>query len=229
MKALTPPVTRRRWGTQLAAGGVAAVLLACDQLPGGGGRSGASKGCTQPMELLVPWPDTDPVHAGLKKTIDDFVAVHPQCPIQPSVVSPWSAERLTTSIAAGSPPPLTALMPNTVSNWGPMGLLEPLDEPFKGAKLTAADFFPPVWETMSWQDRVWHVPLQVDPNFPLFWNKAMLREAGLNPDTPPTTIDELDQAAQALNRDVGGRWERIAFAPWLWYGLSNAMTTTAYM
>jgi multiple sugar transport system substrate-binding protein len=82
---------------------------------------------------------------------------------------------------------------------------------------------------MNWQGKIWHTPVQVDPNFPFFWNKATLREVGLNPDKGPATIDELDQAAQKLNREAGGQLERIAFMPWNWYGLGNSMTTTAYM
>ena len=81
---------------------------------------------------------------------------------------------------------------------------------------------------MSYQGQVWHLPLQVDPNFPFFWNKATLRQAGLNPDRAPATVDELDQAAQTLNREAGGQWERVGFVPWSWYGTGNSVVTTAY-
>ena len=81
---------------------------------------------------------------------------------------------------------------------------------------------------MSYQGQVWHLPLQVDPNFPFFWNKATLRQAGLNPDRAPATVDELDQAAQTLNREAGGQWERVGFVPWSWYGTGNSVVTAAY-
>ena len=81
---------------------------------------------------------------------------------------------------------------------------------------------------MSYQGQVWHLPLQVDPNFPFFWNKATLRQAGRNPDRAPATVDELDQAAQTLNREAGGQWERVGFVPWSWYGTGNSVVTAAY-
>jgi multiple sugar transport system substrate-binding protein len=219
--------TRRRWGAQLAAGGAATWLAGCDWF-GAPQPSSSSKGCGQPLELTIPWPETNPVNAGLRKAADEFGATRGRCTVHLTVVSPWNEETLTAGVAGGSAPPLTLLAPTTVTTWGPQGLLEPLDDVFQRDKLSGNDFVPPVWETMSYQGQVWHLPLQVDPNFPFFWNKATLRQAGLNPDRAPATVDELDQAAQALNREAGGRWERVGFVPWSWYGTGNSVVTAAY-
>ena len=241
MKSLGKPaksgraITRRRWGAQLAAGSAAALIPACAwpawpaAAPESSAGSTGSTRCTQPLEMYIPWDETSPVNAGLRKVADDFGATHAQCTIQLSVVSPWNAEKLTAGLAAGSAPPLTLLPPAAVTTWGSRGLIDSVDELFKRDKLSGKDFFPPVWETMSYQGKVWHVPLQVDPNFPFFWNKSTLREAGLNPDKPPATVDELDRAAQTLNRESGGQWERVGFVPWGWYGVGNSVTTAAYM
>jgi multiple sugar transport system substrate-binding protein len=217
--------SRRRWGAQLAAGGAATWLAGCDWF---GAPAPGSKGCAQPLELNIPWPESNPVNAGLRKAADEFGATQGRCTVQLTVVSPWNEETLTAGVAGGAAPPLTLLAPTSVTTWGPQGLLEPLDDVFQRDKLSGNDFFPPVWETMSYQGQVWHLPLQVDPNFPFFWNKATLRQAGLNPDRAPATVDELDQAAQTLNREAGGQWERVGFVPWSWYGTGNSVVTTAY-
>jgi multiple sugar transport system substrate-binding protein len=229
-----PPVTRRRWGAGIAAGGAATLLAACASpfgapapaAPAGGTSGGA---CAQPLEIAIPWAEPEPVNAGLRQAVDAFVAGHPQCPVRLTVITPWSAERLASGVAAGAAPPLTLLPPTAVTTWGPQGLIEPVDDRFKAAKLSGSDFFPPVWETMSYGGKVWHLPLQVDPNFPFFWNKAALRDAGLDPEAPPATVDALDQMAERLIRESGGQWERLGFVPWNWYGAANSFTTAAYM
>lgn len=224
--------TRRRGGRGLARGcaAVAAgVLAGCGQsgaAPAGGPQNAR---CAQPLEIYQPWAETNSVRPGLDKTAAAFVATHPQCRLDFVSVVPWNAEKLTTALAGGSAPPLTMLPPTGVTTWAPQGLLDPIDDLFKRDKLAGADFFPPVWETMNWEGKVWHVPVQVDPNFPFFWNKAPLREVGINPDKPPQTFDEIDQAAQKINHESGGQWDRLAFVAWQWYGLGNALTAVAYM
>jgi multiple sugar transport system substrate-binding protein len=224
-------ITRRHLGAGLAvgaAGGAAAVLAAC-AWPAAAPGGGVAKSCTGPLELAIPWAETEPPNGGLRRVADAFGAAHPRCPVRLAAVSPWGVERLAVGIAAGAAPDLTLLPPAAVTTCGPLGLIEPVDAQFKAAGLSGADFFPPVWETMSFQGKVWHLPLQVDPNFPLFWNKATLRSAGLNPDAPPVTVGELDQMADQLSQDSGGQWERLGFIPWGWYGIANAFTTAAYM
>jgi hypothetical protein len=44
--------------------------------------------------------------------------------------------------------------------------------------------------SMAFPTRV--IALCADPNFGFMWNKESFRNAGLDPDRPPTTIRELD-------------------------------------
>jgi multiple sugar transport system substrate-binding protein len=47
-----------------------------------------------------------------------------------------------------------------------------------------------------------------------YWNRAIFREAGLDPDRPPRTLEELRQyAARLTHRDAGGRLTRLGFLP----------------
>jgi multiple sugar transport system substrate-binding protein len=48
----------------------------------------------------------------------------------------------------------------------------------------------------TWEDRLYGVPLYADVSL-LFWNKELFRQAGLDPETPPTNLQEIhDMAAQ---------------------------------
>ena len=108
-------------------------------------------------------------------------------------------------------------------------MLQPVDDLFKRDKLIGADFWPPIWEMMGLKGKVWLVPLTVDANFPFFWNKAVLREAGVNPDRAPATVAELDQAVERLNREVDGKLTRVGFVPWDWYSPRNSILTAGLM
>jgi len=48
----------------------------------------------------------------------------------------------------------------------------------------------------------------------LYWNKALFRAAGLDPERPPRTIAELDDYARKLTRtERDGRITQIGFLP----------------
>lgn len=48
----------------------------------------------------------------------------------------------------------------------------------------------------------------------LYYNRALFREVGMDPDRPPRTVNELDAAAERLTaRGLGGRIERAGFLP----------------
>ena len=183
------------------------------------GCSGLGRPLPAVRAALSPWSCTSPgprptrSTPGCARRSDEFGATRAQCTVQFTVVSPWNAEKLTAGVAGGAAPPLTLLAPTSITTWGPQGLVEPLDDVFQRDKLSGNDFFPPVWETMSYQGQVWHLPLQVDPNFPFFWNKATLRQAGLNPDRAPATVDELDQAARPSTARRGASGSASASSP----------------
>lgn len=50
----------------------------------------------------------------------------------------------------------------------------------------------------------------------LYYNPKMFKEAGLDPNKPPTTIEELDKAAEKLSiKNADGSYQRFGFIPWL--------------
>ena len=51
----------------------------------------------------------------------------------------------------------------------------------------------------KYQDKTWALPWYNAP-IPLMYNKALFKKAGLDPEQPPTTIDEMITAAAALRK-----------------------------
>ena len=200
--------SRRRWGAQLA-GGAATWLAGCDWFGApapGSKRLRPAPGAEHPLARDQPGQRRAAQGGGR-------VRGHPGPVHRPAHGGVSRNEETLTAGVAARPRPLTLLAPTSVTTWGPLGLLEPLDDVFQRDKLSGNDFFPPVWETMSYQGQVWHLPLQVDPNFPFFWNKATLRQAGLNPDRAPATVDELDQARRPSTARRGANGSASASSP----------------
>jgi multiple sugar transport system substrate-binding protein len=100
-----------------------------------------------------------------------------------------------------------------------------LTDRFNDAGLTEIDFYPAAWDLMHYKDRVWHLPFEVDPNFPLFWNKGIFSEVGLDPEVGPQTFEEVDAFSELINKEENGLVTRIGMIPWGAYGFANSIHT----
>lgn len=86
-----------------------------------------------------------------------------------------------------------------------------IDDSFK------EQFYPQLWEAVEVEDKTYAVPFTTDTRV-LFYNKTAFEEAGLDPNSPPTTWAELEEYARKLDVKDGNRYSRIGFYP-LWGGL----------
>lgn len=70
-----------------------------------------------------------------------------------------------------------------------------------------------VSEATADDGNVYGIPFETDVRV-LFWNKQLFEQAGLDPNDPPETWDELEEYARALEvQAADGSWERIGFMP----------------
>lgn len=85
------------------------------------------------------------------------------------------------------------------------GLAAPLDEVLDADFLN--DYYPNILEAHSINGKVYGAPLYVSPSL-LFYNKELFKKAGLDPDAPPTTYEEMLAMAEklsALKTDDGNK------------------------
>ncbi|MFZ6990260.1 ABC transporter substrate-binding protein [Curtobacterium sp. RRHDQ66] len=136
--------------------------------------------------------------------------------------------RLQTAIAAGTPPDLAFCTPEEYPQFAGYGVVEPLGARIKAAGLGADNFAPAVWKQMTATDDIYAMPVLVDVNFPMFWNKKVFASAGLDPETPPKTIDELEAFSDKILQKRGNQVTRIGTVPWDYYGFSNSMFTFGF-
>jgi multiple sugar transport system substrate-binding protein len=81
--------------------------------------------------------------------------------------------------------------------------------------VTGSNFWPFTWQQTLYKDQTYGIPWETDVRV-LFYDKNAFQEAGLDPNKPPKTWDELWSYADKLDKkNADGSYARIAFMP-LW-------------
>jgi multiple sugar transport system permease protein len=132
-------------------------------------------------------------------------------------------QKLLVAIAANSPPDVAQLIPFETPQWADLGIMKDLTPYFERDGLSEKDFIKTAWKGMSYRGRVWQLQWDADPNFPFFWNKDLFEKAGLDPDKPPRTIDEVDEFSKKINQTKGRNVTTIGMVPWTTYGYANSI------
>ncbi len=66
-------------------------------------------------------------------------------------------------------------------------------------------FYPTLMENGRTADKTWGIPFQRS-TIVMYYNKDAFRAAGLDPESPPSTWDELVDAGKKLTKDDGSQW-----------------------
>jgi len=122
--------------------------------------------------------------------------------------------RIFRSITAGTPPDFFFLwQPAYIGALAANGALMPLDDFLRRSGLRQEDFVPGALEQARYRDKLYALPFLIDGSG-LFWNRDLFEEAGLDPNRPPRTIEELlDYATKLTKRDRRGNLVRLGFQP----------------
>ncbi len=165
----------------------------------------------------------------LTEVIAEFNATHPKIVARPLFMPTGSGGenmKFFVSVAGGVPPDVIVVDGTQVASWADLGVLQPLDERIEAAGIAADDFWGPCWTQCRYHDRTWALTACADANFALVYNKQLFREAGLDPQKPPRTLEELQTYCDALTKlDDNGRIERMGFMPSYMASATNAILT----
>jgi multiple sugar transport system substrate-binding protein len=216
-----------------AGSALSAAIAACGPFVAGGGqgKSAGAATCRSRLEFLSPFASATVQYQGFSHVATAFAQQRAACAVEIVPVTGGAnavAEKLATTLAGGSPPALTVLPPSNVTTWSARGLIVAVDDLFKRDRLSSADFPGPLWKQMNYGSKVWFMPLFVNPDFVLHWNKAHFRAAGLNPERGPETIAELERLIQVLTRREGDELVQVGMHTWDLYGHANTIQTWGY-
>ncbi len=148
-----------------------------------------------------------PYHATEFNKIQDSIVVE-------STPIPWNEheKKILTSILSGNPPDVIGLV-TPIPKWASRMALTPIDKFIQKDNFDTSIFFPSLWEEMKWHNKTFGIPIYSN-SYAFFYNKKLFKEAGIDPNKPPTTWDEVIQYSKLLTKkDEKGRFIRMGFIP----------------
>jgi ABC-type glycerol-3-phosphate transport system substrate-binding protein len=177
------------------------------------------------VECWHPWGGTST--ADFDAAIREFNRSHPAIHARTLFVTNdlANSQKVYISVAGGVAPDVTFVDGPQVAEWAQRGILEPLDDLIAEAGIKPDDFWPPCWRQNLYGGHVYALTYGADPNFGFFWNKQVFEDAGLDPERPPRTFEEMDAFARRITSLEDGRLTRVGLIPWAVYGNANSMFT----
>jgi len=173
------------------------------------GNSESSKPSETPEAKPVEITFYYPVNVGgpLTKVIDEmansFMAKNPGIKVNPVYTGNYgdNTVKIQAGVQAKQPPDVAVMMSTELFSMLDMNAIIPLDDFIaKDTDINMADFYPAFVEDTQTEDKTYSIPFQRS-TIVMYYNKEMFKAAGLDPEKPPATWDELVSYAKQLNKD----------------------------
>lgn len=164
-----------------------------------------------------------------------FEAANPDIKVNLEItVSDGLPARIQTALVSGSPPDLIEAQHGWVAPYAQAGLVMPLDDVLQDKD----DYIPAALDYDTWDGKLWGIPYRIETHG-VIYNKGAFTAAGLDPENPPQTWDQLVDAAKKLTGGDkygfaitgGGEFGNTVFRslPFIWMNggsiISDDMTT----
>ncbi len=159
---------------------------------------------------------------GIKSIVDDFNKSQNRIFVDILSTSDIGNKTLL-SVSAGVPPDVAGLWAPNVAQYAEERAIEPLDEYCRQWGISEKDYKPVYWAMVFHQGHIFALP-STPIATALHYNPELLEKAGIDPNKPPQTAEELyDMAAKVTTRDKTGKIAISGFLPaepgwwnWVW-------------
>jgi multiple sugar transport system permease protein len=159
---------------------------------------------------------------GLEARVKEFERRHPN--IEVSILSmgagTMNPQKLMTAIVGNVPPDVIRQDRFTIGDWASRDTFLPLDDyiarddPKDPEAIRKEEYYKACWDEAMYKGRLFAIPATTDDRA-LFYNRDNFRKAGLDPDKPPRTWEELEAIAPRLTKETADRssFDQIGFIP----------------
>ena len=180
---------------------------------------------TETIELKLLNENWGEIYNNLMMVIgDEYMKENPGVKLAWEFDPEWRT-KLTTLLAAGTPPDLAFMRPDYLAGVAPKGVLLTLDDYVVGAGKKPSDFVQAQFKSGTFQDKLFAVPGGTDV-WSLYYNKDLYEAVGLDPEAPPKSISELEEhSAKLLKTADDGTIDTIPMVYMSWF---NPMWMHAY-
>jgi ABC-type glycerol-3-phosphate transport system substrate-binding protein len=108
-------------------------------------------------------------------------------------------QKLLISISGGNPPDLAGIYSYMTAAYADKGALFDMTDWAKRDGIDRSQYVGRYYDLQVHRGKLWGLPT-TPASVALHWNKRLFREAGLDPEKPPQTLEELDQMAEKLTK-----------------------------
>ncbi|MHB1001525.1 MAG: extracellular solute-binding protein [Armatimonadota bacterium] len=186
---------------------------------------GLIAGCSQKQEVkktkLVVWGlPTGEDWKGLDAAIAEFERRHPGIEVRNMNMGAggMNPQKLLTAIVGKVPPDVVHQDRFTIGDWASRDTFMALDDLVARDKnepdgVRKDEYYNACWAEAVYKNKLYAIPFSTDDRV-LFWNKTLFRKAGLDPERPPQTWDELLEYSKKLttyNKD--GSIKQVGYIP----------------
>jgi multiple sugar transport system substrate-binding protein len=123
-------------------------------------------------------------------------------------IMPWDSlwQKLMPALLAGNGPDFVGMDMGRIPEFAQANRLLALDDYLAKSTVLRRDIIPEaVTRNSTYQGSLYGIPMAFN-TVVLYYNKQMFRDAGLDPEKPPATLEELQNAwARLIKRDVNGQ------------------------
>lgn len=120
-------------------------------------------------------------------------------------IMPWDSlyQKLATALPVGEGPDIIAYNTEYIASYAESGALAVINDLYETGGMDAKAIPAAMEENLKYNGEYYGVPCNM-ATLLLYYNKDLFAAAGLDPEAPPTTWDELESAALALTKEVDG-------------------------
>ena len=211
-------LSRRRF-LQVSGLATGAALLAACPAPA---AAPATDSDGEPMQEIIKmqaWSRmTDLAQESIKEIIDIYnekntMGAEVEFVYIPQTQGSQADEKLLTAVAGGTPPALHYADRFTVPQFAHEGFFTDITDLAEAAGVTKELYYDFAWNETVYKGGIYALSFDTDTRA-LWYNMDIMAEAGVDPDSPPTNLDELRAATEALTvRDNTGAVTRYGFNP----------------
>jgi ABC-type glycerol-3-phosphate transport system substrate-binding protein len=151
--------------------------------------------------------------------LDEFEKKYPNIKVKMTFVETTgqtqASDKLLTAIAGGNAPDVALFDRFLIGSWAAKNSLEDLTSYVDADGIKPEDYYPGVWAEAVYKDKVYGLPWNTDTRA-MYYNKTLMKAAGLDPEQPPKTISELDEMAEKIyKKGSNGKYTDVGFVPWM--------------
>jgi multiple sugar transport system substrate-binding protein len=182
------------------------VLVLSMLLSACGGGSAATK--EKVLRVWIQWGDNP---QQIQELFNKYTA---ETGVKVQVTAPLADDKILPALTGSNPPDVLVLSGgDLVKSFYKEGLVDELSSAIKAGNIDMADMFEAPLSQCKQGDLILCLPWGTDA-YALFWNKDLFEAAGLDPEKPPSTMEELVEYADKLTIiGADGKIKQIGFIP----------------